>query len=126
MGNYIKLHIGGKERGLKVGLGFLQQYTEQEKVTLNELIDKFTSDAFFTIPKMLFHSLSFNDKLAGNPIDYTLDNVFDWVDEIGLQSEQIALYCTTFAESIKVHLPKAESDEASEGKKAPQKKGAKN
>ncbi len=54
MGNYIKLHIGGKERGLKVGLGFLQQYTEQEKVTLNELIDKFTSDAFLLFQKCYF------------------------------------------------------------------------
>ncbi|WP_185269264.1 hypothetical protein [Chryseobacterium indologenes] len=121
MGNYLKLKIGGKERGLKVGIGFLKQYTEAEKVTFSELLEKFTSDTLFTLPKMIFHSLSINDKLAGNAIDYTIDDVFDWIDEIGLQSEQIAQYCTVFAESIKVHLPKAEGDEE-KGKKEPQKK----
>lgn len=125
MGNYLKLNIGGKERVLKVGIGFLQQYTEQENVTFAELVEKFNSDTFFTIPKMIYHSLSLNDKLAGNAIDYTINDVFDWIDDIGLQSEQIAQYCTSFADSIKVHLPKVEGDE-DKGKKTPQKKGQKN
>lgn len=131
MSRYIKLNIGGKERGLKFGIGFLQQFTEQENMTLTDLFVKFETDSFFTVPKMIYHSLTCNDKIAGNTIDYTINDVYDWVDDLGMKSDEITLYCTTFIESIKVHMPtpekkEGEEDPEQEGKKKSQKKGTKN
>lgn len=130
MSKYIKLNIGGKERGLKFGIGFLQQFTEQENMSITDMLVKFETDSFLTVPKMIYHSLSYNDKLAGNSIDYTVNDVYDWVDDLGIQSETVTRYCETFLESIKVHFPQlepkeGEEDPNQEGKKKPQKKGTK-
>lgn len=116
--NYTKITIGGKERGAKLGIGFLEQITRVEKLTIVELLTKFEQETIFILPKMLFHSLSYNDKVAGNEVDYSIHDVYDWVDELGLNSKILEDFCLTFANSIKVHLPQEE------GKKKPQTKVA--
>ncbi|WP_126654124.1 hypothetical protein [Chryseobacterium aureum] len=120
MANYIRINIGGKERGAKLGIGFLKQITEAEKIDLTELFVKAESETLLFLPVMIFHSISYNDKIAGNEVDYTQDDVYDWVDEISIQSEEIQTFSKAWIESIKVHMPKTED----EGKKTPQ-KGAK-
>lgn len=112
----LKFKIGGKERGFKIGLGFLEKISIGEKLSIQEVFDKFQNDTFFFIPKMLFYSTLYFDERLGNSVDYTIDSIYDWVDEIGINDPNIARFSHNVIESIKVHIPK------SEGKPEPQKK----
>ncbi|KPE49767.1 hypothetical protein [Chryseobacterium indologenes] len=112
----IKINIGGKERVAKLGLGFLEQLTKSENISIIDFLKKFETETLFILPKMLFHSISYNDKIEGLEIDYKLSDVYDWVDDLGIQHETIINFNSAFAESIRTHIPNEE------GKKVPQKK----
>ncbi|HAY3545167.1 TPA: hypothetical protein JRX92_003578 [Elizabethkingia anophelis] len=102
--NYTKINIGGKERGAKLGLGFLERITKAEGVSLQELFTKFEQDVLFFLPKMIYYSVLYNDERAGNKADYNLDDVFDWIDEIGINSEPVMSFIEAFKKSIEVHF----------------------
>lgn len=117
--NYVKLNLGGKERTAKLGLGFMQNVLTSENIDLQMMFEKFEKDTLFFVPKLLFYSLAFNNEVSGEKVDFTLNTVFDWVDEIGILNEEIVNFTNAFANSIKVHFPQ------DEGKTTPQKKVAK-
>lgn len=116
--NYTKINIGGKERGAKLGLGFLEKITKGEGVSLQELFTKFEQDVLFFLPKMIYYSVLYNDERAGNKVDYTLDDAFDWIDEIGINSDPVMAFIEAFKQSIEVHFVEKG------GKPKPQKKVA--
>lgn len=124
--NYIKLNIGGKERGAKLGLGFLDRVQKEEGLTFDEVLNKANT------PTLLFHSLAYNVERSGEKLDFNKHDVYDWLDEIGLQSPVISEFQIAFFNSLKTHLD-AEGQKAItkvvaelEGKTTPQKKVAKN
>ncbi len=103
--NYIKLNIGGKERGAKLGLGFLEKALKGEKIGVQELFLRVEQEALTFLPKLLFYSLAFNCERANEKIDFDIYDVMDWVDEIGINSDEFKKFQISFYESIKTHLP---------------------
>ncbi|MCT4238589.1 hypothetical protein HZP42_19595 [Elizabethkingia anophelis] len=116
--NYTKINIGGKERGAKLGLGFLDRITKAENISLQEVFTKFEKETLSFLPKMVYYSVLYNDERAGNNVDYDLGNVFDWIDEVGITSETIKSFIEAFTRSVEVHF------KGKEGKSTPQKKVA--
>ena len=109
--NYVKLFIGGAERGAKLGIGFLEKVMKGEDISLQTLFSKIEVEAFTFLPKLLFYALSYNCERAGEKVDFKLGDVFDWTDEIGINSEEYMKFQVAFYNSIKTHLPQ-ESQES--------------
>lgn len=116
--NYIKLKLGGKERGAKLGIGYLKHLTEVYKLSLDDIFKKIQgSQSILIIPEFIFYSLSLNDKKANNKIDYTIDDIIEWLDEAGgIKSDAWVLFQESLLESVGVDPIIIDS----EGKNKPQ------
>lgn len=118
--NYIKLQLGGKERGAKLGLGFLRKVIEHEKIDMQTIFTNFEKDTLMFLPKLIFYSLAYNCERSNEKVDFKLGDVYDWIDDVGINSDEVVKYVSAFAESVKVHFP---NNEETGNEKAP--KGAK-
>ena len=130
--NYIKLNIGGAERGAKLGIGFIEKVMKGEDITLQTLFNKVEVEAFTFLPKLLYYALAYNCERAKEKVDFNLDDVFDWTDEIGINSDEYLKFQVAFYNSIKTHLPQEAQESIDgavkeiEGKLKPQTKSGKN
>ena len=103
-----KIKIGGIEYSTKLGLRFLENVTKGEEISLAEVFKKFESETLLFLPKLLWYSVNTANQSAGKePIE--LDLVYDHLDAVGIQSEEIKTFIQDFAESIKVHIPQEET-----------------
>lgn len=103
-----KIKIGGVEYATKLGLRFLENVTKGEEISLTEVFQKFESDTLLFLPKLIWHSINTANQSAGKePI--SLDLVYDHLDAVGIQAEEIKTFIQDFAESIKVHIPQEEN-----------------
>lgn len=118
--NYIELELGGKKRGAKLGLLFLENAQKSENKNIQELFEELMQRSIFYAPKLIYHALVTNCQIKGETVDFTLENVYDWVEESGLQGEknQVAIFVQAFADNVTKLFPSEES----EGKKKPLKK----
>ena len=129
--NYVKLFIGGAERGAKLGIGFLEKVMKGEDISLQTLFSKIEVEAFTFFPKLLYYALAYNCERAGEKVDFNLGDVFDWTDEIGINSEEYLRFQVALFNSIKTHLPQEEQESINaavkeiEGKMKPQTKSGK-
>lgn len=120
--NYVKVLLGGKERGAKLGLGFLERVQKQEQVTLEEIFSKVNTAT------LLYHSMAYNCERTREEVDFDKYDVYDWIDEVGLQSEIVLDFQIAFFDSFKTHLDDKGKEamvqvvKELEGKKKPQKK----
>ena len=103
--NKIELLIGGKSHPVKLGLRFLENVTTSEGITIVDVFTKFESETLFFLPKLIYYAIN-----AANPDTLTLDDVYDWVDEIGIASEEIKPFIIAFADSMKVHIPQEDEN----------------
>ena len=130
--NYIKLNIGGAERGAKLGIGFLEKVMKGEDITLQTLFNKVEVEAFTFLPKLLYYALAYNCERAKENVDFDLNDVYDWTDEIGINSDEYLKFQVAFYNSIKTHLPQEAQESIDgavkeiEGKLKPQTKSGKN
>ena len=122
--NYININIGGKERGCKLGLGFLERVQKEENVTLEDIFNKVNTAT------LLFHSLAYNCERTKEERLFDKYDVYDWIDEIGLNNNTIIDFQIAFFNSFKTHLDENGNKSMEtivkelEGKKSPQKKVA--
>lgn len=100
--NYIKLNIGGEERGAKLGLGFIRFFSESENTDVATIFESTEGpNALIFIPKAIYYSLAYNCQRKGETADFTIDDVFDWIDEIGPSSPEVLKWIEAFGQSFK-------------------------
>lgn len=118
--NYAKLKLGGKDRGIKLGIGYLKHLTEVYKCPLEDVFAKLNGmQAVLVMPEFIYHSLVLNDNKASRNIDYTVDDVIEWLDEAGgIQSEAWKLFQESFKKSVTIDEEIVE--DVKEGKNMPQ------
>lgn len=123
--NYLKLNIGGKERGAKLGLGFLTKIQEVTNMNLDEINKSIVEDSLKVAPKLIYESLLFNCERSKEEPDFDFYDVCDWLSEDAITSENgnIMIFIKAYFESIKVLFPQSETVQE-EGKKQLPKKGS--
>lgn len=100
--NKVSINIGGKKRTCRLGLGFMEASLEAEQPDNNDITQVSTV-------RLLYHSLVYAVNRNEKEPDFDLYDIFDWVDEIGLHSPEIKKFQIAFFESLKVHMPDAET-----------------
>lgn len=107
--SYIKIEIGGKERGLKFNQGAIHIF--QSKIDSENI-------AATTGYALIWAGLKANAYVKGEEVDFTFEQVCDWCDE--LSEDTIIKIITCFQETQqykKLIKPEAASNADDEDKK---------
>lgn len=62
------------------GIGFLNELLDSTGLRLDELGNQ---DDVILMPQMIYHSLAYSYKKNSQPIDFTMYDINDWIDENG-------------------------------------------
>lgn len=110
MNNYISVELGGKVRGLKFGVRAILTAAKMLNISLSEL--KFDFSDFKTQATVIYCGLVSNCALKREDIDFTIEDVEIWADDLSLI--KLTEIFKVFADSL--------SGEPSETKKSDKKK----
>ena len=95
---YYSLSIGGKQRTLHFSMNFWAAFTDELKISLDQIDKVFSSSLNLnTIRALVYSGLLANDQEEGNEIDYNLYKVGAWLDDV--TSEQFNEMVNTLTES---------------------------
>lgn len=100
----IELTIGSTTYTARFGLGFLEQVTTKEGISIEDVFQKIQSNGLFFIPTLIWHSINYGLLRDGKePIEK--DVVLDWLDEVGIGTPEVTKFAEALGESIMIHVP---------------------
>jgi len=65
------------------GIGFLNELIDGTGKTLEVIGQEVVHNTASMVPKMMFYSLAYSYKRNQKQIDFSIDDVYDWIDENG-------------------------------------------
>lgn len=75
------MNIGNKERPFKFCLNSLIEFAELENMTIEQVLMNFDKLNFQQMLKIVYCSFKYGAKFEGQEIDFTQENVNDWIWE---------------------------------------------
>lgn len=84
----ITLNIGGQDRVFHFGLGFLGNLLEETNTNMVDFDEKRLANPFKWVPLMMFHSCAYGYIREGKEVDFTLQNMINWIDETDVETLQ--------------------------------------
>ena len=105
----ITLNIGGEERVFHFGLGFIGNLLEVENISMHEIDAKLKGNPFLWVPKMMYHSCAFGFERIGEKPNFNSLHVSEWIDEVGMDSEQVKDFLNYFMQSLIKNVPEDKS-----------------
>ena len=84
----IILNIGGKDRVFYFGLGFLGRLLDETNTSMSDFDKLRTENPFKWIPLMMFHSCAWGLIREGKIVDFTLQDMINWIDETDVETLQ--------------------------------------
>jgi hypothetical protein len=84
----IILNIGGQERVFHFGLGFLGNLLEETNTNMVDFDEKRLANPFKWVPLMMFHSCAWGFIREGKTVDFTIQDMINWIDETDLENLQ--------------------------------------
>jgi hypothetical protein len=70
-------------REFHFGIGFLNELIDGTGKGLEIIGNEVVNNPASMVPKMMFYSLAYSYKRSQKEIDFTIDDIFDWIDENG-------------------------------------------
>lgn len=102
--NKLELTINGVKYSARFGLGFLENVTKNEGISIQEVFEKIQSNGLFFIPTLIWHSINYGLQRDGKDL-IEKDVVFDWLDEVGIASPDVTKFAEALGKSIMIHVP---------------------
>lgn len=116
--NSIVIEIGGKERKFSFGLGFLGELLEHFDMSISELGEKSSKNPFKYEPLIMFVSARYAADLAGDTIDFTLNDFIGWIDDDGgIKGEKMLKFNEAFLKSLTYNVPEQPQENKKKVKK---------
>lgn len=116
--NYIEIEIGGKKRGFRFGLKVIGDCIKHQDQDPEQFLFSLAKNPFESVPVMLYFGAKYEVEKKGGVADFTLLDVYDWVEEEGIGSDVIDGVAKVFMRSLydnvpvlKEHLDKPENEE---------------
>jgi len=78
----VKLTVGDRERCLKLGTLSSAIFCELENISIIEMQDRLINARPFTLINFVFAGASAYSRLNKEPVDYSVDDVSEWLDQI--------------------------------------------
>lgn len=101
----MKLTIKGKEYTPKFGIGFMQRAIEAEKPEKENIL-------LVPLIKRIFHSLAYADERQGLEPTLSVFDIYDYVDEVGINHNSLIEFDLEFVKSMRVHIADEETKKA--------------
>lgn len=101
--NKINLFIGGQYRDFHFGLGFLGNLLEETNTNMVDFDEKRTSNPFKWVPLMMFHSCAWGFIREGKTVDFTLQDMINWIDDTDVETLQ--KFNEAFVNSLVKNVP---------------------
>lgn len=105
MNGYIQLQIGGKSRGFKFGLWVIGQLIDELKISVDQFDAEMQRNPIKTLALLMYYSAYYNTLKAKQEADFTMVDVYDWIDEVGMGSDVIQQFQAAFVDSMSKDVP---------------------
>ena len=99
----IILNIGGQDRTFHFGLGFLGNLLEETNTNMVDFDEKRLANPFKWVPLMMFHSCAYGYIREGKEVDFTLQNMIEWIDDTDVETLQ--KFNEAFVNSLVKNVP---------------------
>lgn len=103
--NRIEIEIGGKKRTIRFGLYVIGKCIEGYDNDPAKFLVSLTSNSFQSIPLLIWYGSTYHIERSGGTVDYTLHDVYDWVEEKGLSHNDISEVVKRFIRSLYENVP---------------------
>lgn len=102
MNGYVKINIGGKERGFKFGNYVLGMTIKDLGVTMVEFDKMVLENPFLVFPVLVYRAAEYNEKAAKRVVDFDQMDANEWIEELpgGLSSPEMAQFSQAFVEAV--------------------------
>tara|TARA_R110002020_G_scaffold471625_2_gene698876 strand:- start:1927 stop:2289 length:363 start_codon:yes stop_codon:yes gene_type:complete len=98
------INIGGKDRYISFGLKSISELVDHEDWGFAKLGQKMSSNPLITTPLIVYYGAKNGAERNGDVVDFTLNDVYDWIEEIGLNSPELIKLITVFTNSLVGYL----------------------
>lgn len=115
---FIKEEIGGKERTFSLGTRAIGNVLKHFNNDIIEYLQLLQSNGFLSAAPTLFYMHEHAVKRSGGKVDFTLDDVEDWIDDLdgGFHNKTVQNLLNEFITTLKSYLPSTENNDESKKK----------
>ena len=101
------LVIGEKSLDFSLGLGFLGEYLEETKLSIEDIGSNLQKNPFKWIPLTMYYSAKYVRERDAKEVDFTLYEIQDLIeDNGGMGSTAVTTFMKKFIESLTKDVPK--------------------
>ena len=98
------IKIGGKDRHISFGLKAISELVDHEDWGFAKLGQKMSSNPLITTPLIVYYGAKNGADRNSEVVDFTLNDVYDWIEEIGLNSPELISLINAFSSSLVGYL----------------------
>ena len=103
--NKVEIELGGKKRTVRFGLKVIGDCIKHQDNDPGKFMTSLASNPFESVPTVFYYGLKWDLERAGKVADFTLADVYDWLEEEGLQSEKVDQVTRLFIRSLYDNVP---------------------
>ena len=110
--NYLEFEIGGKTRGFRFGLKVIGDCIKHSNQDPTAFMESIVKNRFESVPVILYYAHKYETEKKGIAVDFTLFDIYEWVEEEGLMNKKLDEVTQYFIRSLYNNVPtmKAELD----------------
>lgn len=102
---FVKVEIGGQERTVRFGLKVIGDCIKHQGNDPGAFMTSLAQNPFESIPIIFYYGIKWDVERGGKIADFTLGDVYDWLEEEGLQSEKVDGVVQGFIRSLYDNVP---------------------
>ncbi len=112
--NQKTINIGGKDRVINFGLKAVSEIIDHNDWGFGTLGKKMQSNPLSTTPVIIYYGAKNGAEANGLNVDFTLNDVYGWIQDKGLSNPELIGVITAFSESIVSFINDLRGDEVVE------------
>lgn len=111
--SFIKIKIGGVERGFKFDIKSTGEILKKLNCSMFSLGDEMVKNPFIVYPAILFFGAKREAEKSKKVFDHEYDDVFDWVekDTEGIMGDSVMKVIGCFSDSVVSLLPEIKKEQ---------------
>lgn len=101
----VLIEIGGKEREISFGLKTLGDCIRHFGQDPDELVSSLSKNMYESIPVVFYYGMKYAEERNKRIPDFSLDDVFDWLEDEGILGEKVTKVVQAFMGSMYDNVP---------------------
>ncbi len=102
--NSITIEIGGRPRLISFGLKAIGEIIDHDDMGFVGLGHKMKNNPLVTTPLIIYYGAKNGVERNGALVDFTLGDVCDWIEDMGLSNPELIKAINVFSDSLTVFL----------------------